>query len=370
MFAIDSLRYLQEKDPVFMWITESATETNIVDNELNIIINEVRTYELDLLVFPEIGMDPMTYFAAFTRMAPVQAMMAGHEDTSGISTIDYFITSASEVDDAQKFYTEKLVRMRGLGTVFVDNFSSFGESALSSSRHVIIERMKYLEYNNFPKASHVYVIGHPLFKLHPRFDEVIVRILLQDRLGLLFIYDANNKTSWQNLFTSRVAGKYSLDMQNRIIFMTVSHDNEVMKVISIAHVLLDPFPGSSYLSSLKALSVGVPVVTMPTLKLCGRMTLALYDMLGDKGLHRNLIVSSVQDFGNLALSLTHKPKLRAEYVADILAKKHLLFDRTHAYEDWFHFIEQVVKPTVLTANVSQIPKNPHLGPVTGWYIER
>ena len=32
-------------------------------------------------------------------------------------------------------------------------------------------------------AAHLYVIPHALYKLHGRFDEVLSRILLQDKLG-------------------------------------------------------------------------------------------------------------------------------------------------------------------------------------------
>ena len=40
----------------------------------------------------------------------VQAAWWGHPDTTGIPTIDYFISSDIEVEDAQDYYSEKLVR--------------------------------------------------------------------------------------------------------------------------------------------------------------------------------------------------------------------------------------------------------------------
>ena len=54
----------------------------------------------------------------------------------------------------------------------------------------------------------------------------------------------------------------------------------VPQVISVAHVVLDPFPvSSSILTSLQAFSQGVPVVTMPSDRLGGRFVLALYQMM-------------------------------------------------------------------------------------------
>ena len=49
--------------------------------------------ELDILYYTDIGMEPLTYFLAFARLAPVQCVAWGHPVTTGISSIDYFISS-------------------------------------------------------------------------------------------------------------------------------------------------------------------------------------------------------------------------------------------------------------------------------------
>src|SRR5262249_52558125 len=65
---------------------------------------------LDVLFYPEIGMDPATYFLAFARLAPVQCTTLGHPVTTGIATVDYFLSSeALELPEADAHYTEKLV---------------------------------------------------------------------------------------------------------------------------------------------------------------------------------------------------------------------------------------------------------------------
>ena len=60
----------------------------------------IQAWSLDVLVYPEIGMDPVAFFLAFARLAPVQAVWWGHPDTTGIPTIDYFISSDVEVRSA------------------------------------------------------------------------------------------------------------------------------------------------------------------------------------------------------------------------------------------------------------------------------
>ena len=63
-------------------------------------------------------MDPLTYVLAFGRIAPVQVAWWGHPDTSGISTIDYFVTSDTDAADAHLHHSEQLVRFSTLGTYF------------------------------------------------------------------------------------------------------------------------------------------------------------------------------------------------------------------------------------------------------------
>ncbi|RHZ12512.1 hypothetical protein DYB26_011554 [Aphanomyces astaci] len=53
----------------------------------------VAALELDILVFSEIGMDPGAYFFAFSTLALRSVLFWGHAVTSGLSTVDYFITS-------------------------------------------------------------------------------------------------------------------------------------------------------------------------------------------------------------------------------------------------------------------------------------
>jgi hypothetical protein len=76
---------------------------------------QVEALGLDVLLFPDIGMSSATYFLAASRLAPVQAVSWGHPNTTGLPTLDYFISGDSvEAAGAEAHYGERLVRMRRL----------------------------------------------------------------------------------------------------------------------------------------------------------------------------------------------------------------------------------------------------------------
>ena len=57
-------------------------------------------------------MDELSLQLAAQRLAPVQCNSLGHPETSGLPTIDYFLSSdLMEPLDAARHYTERLVRL-------------------------------------------------------------------------------------------------------------------------------------------------------------------------------------------------------------------------------------------------------------------
>ncbi len=76
-------------------------------------ISEAR---LDALIYPEIGMDALTTQLASLRLAPVQAAAWGHPETTGLPTMDLYLSAAAfEPIGAEDSYREQLVRLPNLG---------------------------------------------------------------------------------------------------------------------------------------------------------------------------------------------------------------------------------------------------------------
>src|SRR5262249_18484354 len=119
--------------------------------------------QLDILVFFEVGMDPITAKLAALRLAPIQCVAWGHPVSSGLPTMDYFISNElMEPTDGDDHYSEVLIKLPNIGVCVPRPSKSIANKGrrdfgLSDSRTV-------------------YVFPHSLFKCLPRYDEIFARI--------------------------------------------------------------------------------------------------------------------------------------------------------------------------------------------------
>ena len=82
----------------------------------------IANYKLDIMVYPDIGMDSPTFYMAHSRLAPVQINTWGHSKTSGINTIDYYFSSkyfeVPDYETADSHYSERLITFDSLCTCY------------------------------------------------------------------------------------------------------------------------------------------------------------------------------------------------------------------------------------------------------------
>jgi predicted O-linked N-acetylglucosamine transferase (SPINDLY family) len=85
---------------------------------------------------------------------------------------------------------------------------------------------------------------------------------------------------------------------------------------------------------MKALAMGLPVVTMPSAHISGRFASIYYDKMD----YREFIVASPAEYINKALLITHNSKYRLAAVAEILKRVHVLFNCSGVAASWMEFI--------------------------------
>lgn len=319
-FEVVLLRFNNKPDDMAQAINDAADHVVLLPKNLAMARQLIAQQQLDILFYTDIGMDPFTYFLSYSRLARIQCVTWGHPDTTGIPNIDYFLSHVHmEIDNAQSLYSEQLVLLNHLPYYYRP----------PPPTH-FLRRKDF----NLPQEGHLYVCPQSLFKFHPDFDSFWGNILRRDTEGYLVIIEGNHK-QWTNLLQRRFQRVFN-DVIRRVVFVPRMSKNDFFSLLKLADVLLDPpyFGGGN--SSLEAFALGVPLVTLPSHFLRGRITYACYQRMGIF----DLVVNSPDEFVNKAYRVANDPTWRNEIMAKINDRSHLLYENREAIVELETFFEQ------------------------------
>jgi protein O-GlcNAc transferase len=264
---------------------------------------------LDVLVYPEIGMHPLTQGLAALRLAPVQAAMWGHPVTTGMDSIDLMLgADALEPEDAAQRYTERLVRLPGLG---------------HGLRDADLPQPLAPELGTMPADAIELVCPQTVFKLLPQQDLLFARILAQvpqARLHLLVDQRAPVRDWLRERMTPtlRAAGAEP----ERQLLMHGFLDHARYLGLAQRFVLgLDSIGWSGGMSALDLLAQGLPIVTLPGVSMRSRQTAALLRHLDLP----ELIARDEDDYVQKAIALATDAGLCAELSLQLRVRRERLF---------------------------------------------
>jgi tetratricopeptide (TPR) repeat protein len=314
----------QNRDSLANAINNSADEVIVLPRDMRVARKEVAEHSLDVLYYLDIGMDPLTYFMAFSRLAPVQCVTWGHPITTGIPNMDYFISSAAaELPGAEINYSEQLVLPDILTTYYY------------RPKHP--EEIRSREYFGFSKGYNLYICPQSLFKFHPEFDDILGKLLRQDQHGLLVLIEGKHK-HWTELLHERFASSFP-DVIDRVKFIPRMSTNDYLSFLKIADVLLDTpyFGGGS--SSMEAFAFGIPIVTLPGKYLCSRLTLALYRQMDVM----DCVASDAHTYLKIAYRLANDTAWRDNISRKIEANADCLFENVETVHELERFFETAVE---------------------------
>ncbi len=278
----------------------------------------------DILFYTDMGMDPFCYTLALSRLAPVQCVTWGHPVTTGLPTMDYFISSIHlESPESDNQYTERLVRLNRLAVVYEK----------PKLRHALRDRVSF----GLPSCGTLYSCPQTLFKFHPEYDALIGDILGGDPTGILVLIEGKYP-DWKEQLLSRFRESIP-HVISRIHFLPRLTRPDFLNLLAISDVMLDPIHFGGGNTSYEGLAFGIPIVTLPSNMLRGRITHALYEQMH----YSELVARDSADYVRIALELGTNPQKRKEASAAILAKHHLLFDDLEGVRELEKFFQHAVR---------------------------
>ena len=273
---------------------------------------------LDILVYCDIGMEPLSYYLGFVRLAPVQCVLQGHPVTTGIPNIDYFISSAwQEPEDYWDHYTENCVRLSDVAFYYLQEPSAEPGTRASF---------------DLPDNKRLYFCPQTLFKFHPRFDAMLGGILRRDPDGrVLLLRDRSEYRTGQ--LQERVNGTLGADA-NRVIWLDRMPRERFYTLLTLCDVILDTpfFSGGN--TTIQSLALGLPTVTFASPHVRGRITMGWMRILDTM----DLIARDVDDYADIAVSAARDMAFRESVQQRLRANAPKLFRRaavTREHERFF-----------------------------------
>ena len=323
-FHVKIFRFQGKEDALTKSIDDAADETVILPNELASARSIIAKHPLDILFYPDIGMDPLTYFIAFSRLAPVQCTAWGHPVTTGIPNMDYYISAENaEPSGANDHYSETLVLLKRF--------------AMYCRRPQMPEKSVSRKQFDLPEDCNLYVCPQTLFKFHPDFDEALGSILRRDPHGLLIFFETR-----QGYLAKLLYNRFMLtfpDVIHRIRFLPRMSKRKYFSFLQVVDILLDTPHFTGGYTSLLAFAFGIPIITWPGRFMCGRLTLGLYRQIGVM----ECVADDAQSYADIANRLAIDKMFRNEIKNRILKGADVLYEDIEAVRELESFFEKVVK---------------------------
>lgn len=277
----------------------------------------------DAIVYSDIGMHPLTQGLAALRLAPMQAVLWGHPVTTGLPTVDFFVSSECfEPDDAGRQYTERLIRLPGLGAGLM---APTVASRVPRSWPAPAAR-EYFEL----------LCAQSVFKLLPEQVEALMSILSaapNARLHLIPHTDANVRNALQKRLGEQL-NKAGGDPQAQLVMHPLLPLAEFRGLAAYCDLGLDSCGWSGGMSALDQLGEGLPVLSLPGASMRSRQTAALLAQLDVP----ELIARDLADYCVRALKLIAEPSACEALRARIVANRERLYNTAPVHRAFADFL--------------------------------
>jgi Glycosyl transferase family 41 len=290
---------------------------------------QLEALELDIIVYPDLGMKVLPTLLAFSRLAKVQITTWGHSETSGIDTVDYYVSS-QWFEGAAAGYTEKLILFKSLGTyyfsphtIFIDNNPALAKPYKFKTRGEL----------GLSEKIHLYCCLQTFYKMSPEFEIALARILQLDRDGIILLSNGYPYCQSHLARIHRVIGDAGI---GRVRWIPALDKTAFLNLVAISDVCLDPFPFGGCNTTFEAFDYNIPVITYPSTRLHGRFTLGLYRKMDMADCE--CITSSGEEYAQIASRVAINTKLRHKIQRAIEVGKGRIFQERESVDEWNGFL--------------------------------
>lgn len=245
----------------------------------------ISEFKLDLALYLDIGMEPFGYFLAYSRLARRQLVTWGHPISTGIPSLDAYLSCPDLDLEPAQTYSEPLL----MAPAF---FGNWHLPELPDTNRADF---------GLPPTGKLYLCLQSLYKIHPEMDRLFAGILKADPDAYLVLIEGVF-ASWRQALTQRWSDKLDL---TRVIWLPRLSNQDFLGILKLGDVFLDTRPFGGGLTILQAYSLGIPVVSWPTTHAKGRFAQVISTQIN---WHEGL-VQSAPEYIHKAIHFAHNHSL-------------------------------------------------------------
>jgi predicted O-linked N-acetylglucosamine transferase (SPINDLY family) len=293
-----------------------------IPHNLEATCEQIITDQLHILVFPEIGMDAPTLQMAALRLAPLQCTAWGHPVTSGLPTVEYFLSSElMEPENAQEHYSETLIRLSNIG--------------VSYPKPYIPPRTKTRADYQLPEDAVLYLCCQAPFKYLPQYDYIFAEIARRiPQARFLFLRGELLQPRLERAFSA-----VGLKHEEYCLFLTIPERLDYLMINLLSDVYLDTLDWSGGNTSLEAVACHLPIVTCPGEFMRGRHSDSFLKMIGVT----DTIAEDEAEYIEIAVKLGLDLAWRREIAEQMKARHDNVFEDKACVAGLEAFYKQVVQ---------------------------
>jgi predicted O-linked N-acetylglucosamine transferase (SPINDLY family) len=256
----------------------------------------IRDRDLDALIYPELGMNETVLALAAMRLAPRQFAAWGHPETSGLPTLDgYLSAELFEPPQAQDHYTEPLVRLPHLG--------------VHCAPHGVTPAEVDLRALGVPGDGPVFICPGVPFKYRPQHDRLLVEIARRVGRGS-FVFFQHEAAQLSRKLEERIAAAFrsaGVDPAGRLLTIPWQPRAAFFGLLRQADVYLDTIGFSGFNTLIQAVECQLPCVTHEGRFMRGRLGSGILRRLG----LAELVAADLDRYVDLAVQLAQDAEHRA-----------------------------------------------------------
>lgn len=295
-------------------------------------IRTLRDIRPEVIFYPEIGMSGPAQRLAAERLAPVQCCAIGHPVTTGLSTIDFFITGELiEPENAEANYTETLIKLPGISFPYLP--VTLPSEALPRSHF------------DLPNDAALFLCLQTPQKYLPTDDKLYSQIATRVPKAVFVFLGGGSSIFDMSILRDRLTNTFrqaKLDPELHLRFLPHLNPVEYQALNALGDVYLDTPGWSGGNTTLEAIYQGLPIVTMRGRKMRACVSAGMLEFIGIT----HTIAADDDEFVDIAVRLALDKSWNESVRNRLRAGRSRLETDMSSIRAMENFFEKAVKDTI------------------------